>query len=230
MSTQNRRFPTHLSLPPEERPVLASRRGAADLIKSLSGCVRYPDGEQGGFDYCRLGPACHRFDYRWKDGTTMPRQFVTRPLPEATAAGIAKTAQDLAFKAFWEAVGRERRERFARVSLAPGESTALLKFRWRLCACEARTNGGRYAICLRIGSHWVRLSTVYDTIEEAADRWRDRVNDGAVICCLHRRNRRWERPKFDPLRAEPGYTPHDEEEKTAGGDKPAGTGEEGTPC
>jgi hypothetical protein len=196
------RYPTHLSLPPEQRP--PTSRGSTRLLKAHQGTVTYPDGEAGAFTYERLGPACHRFDFRWGDGSPLSRRYVTAPLGNHPQS-IEEKAEELAPLAFADAIERERKGRFARVSYEPGETTALLKFRWRLCPCDVRQHGGKYALCLRIGSHWVRLSAAYDTLEEACDRWRDRANDGAVVCCCHRRNRRWEQPKYNPLHKEAGY-------------------------
>jgi hypothetical protein len=41
-----------------------------------------------------------------------------------------------------------------------------------MTAGKARTLGGKYALCVRIGRHLVQQSRTFETLEEANDAWR----------------------------------------------------------
>ncbi len=69
-------FPRGLTLEEKDRPV----RSPGKLVKTLEGTCTFPDGTDGTWAYERLGPACHRYDYRYGDGAAIHTEETQRGL------------------------------------------------------------------------------------------------------------------------------------------------------
>jgi hypothetical protein len=119
--------------------------------------VSFPDGTDGTCRYERLGPACHRFEYRYGDGAAMPWQHLTRPL-ENNGYAIEQQAQALAAACFTQATEAERRDYFARASEPTSGSRKADPSRYQFSAKRARAVGGRYALCCRVGERLIPVS------------------------------------------------------------------------
>lgn len=195
-------FPRFLTLQEEERPV---RTGSGRLLKQHHGAVTFPDGTNGTFAYERLGPACHRYEYRYnesghKGGILLPRQYLTRPLGN-TPANIEEAGRKFAEKAFAEAIERERREYFRRATPPSGERLDPAAFQFS--AKRAQEIGGTYALCLRLGAKLLPVGEKrFPTLAEANTAWQERPEaerTKLVVGCACRWSRRWEKPRFNTL-------------------------------
>ncbi len=191
-------FPDYLAHTPAPRPAARGR-----LLKTHACSVSFPDGTDGTATYERLGPAYHRFDFRYGDGSAMPRQHLTRPLGNRPADIEAK-ARELAGVCFREAIEVERRDYFARATEPADGSRKKDPSKYRMPAGRAKEIGGKYALCLPFpsGRRYVRLSPALDCFEEAAALWRQRRDGRCVVACANRLDRCWELPKYNPLLTE----------------------------
>ena len=176
-----------------------SRRG---LLKSHRFPVTYPDGRVGECRYTRLGLKSHQFHFFDSEGKELPRRQYVGTCLNGGAPAIENAGRERAEHAFQEAIQHERVFYFARVSLPSDGSRYLNPERYRMTAGKARTLGGRYALCVRIGRHLVQQSRTFETLEEANDAWQTcgSRNDLYVACC-NRLDRRWELPRYNPLYA-----------------------------
>lgn len=214
------KFPTHLTLPPEERPVrvtaflenVMSRSGhggRSKLLKQWDCIVEYPDGTPGRCKYERKGPAWHVFTYLRNDDGLRPHisegkylAVVTRtePMPN-TPDAIDGKGKELAETAFWRAVEQERRNWFARAT--PTESHIPNPRTFRMSAGRAKQIGGKYALCLKIGDALLPMSAIVDTLPEACDLWRKRPDShNVVVGCCCRLDRNWQLCELNPLTKE----------------------------
>lgn len=181
---------------------IAAQPSRSRLLKDHSGNVPLPDGTEGTFRYERLGPACHRFDFRHCNGSPLSRQYLTKPLGNSTPDIEAK-ARDLASAAFMEAMENERRDYFARVTEPTDGSRRKDTSRYCLDAAKAKEYGGKYSLCMPLGNgRLIRVSSVVDTFEKITGMWRTRKNTHFVIACCNRLDRRWETLRLNPLHAE----------------------------
>jgi len=206
-----REFARFVTLSPEERqrvgygePVpLGSSRPR--LFKSHHFPVQYPDGSTGECRYTRLGLRSHQFRFVYQDGKELPRQYVSTFL-NGGAPAVEEAGRERVERAFKEAIAHERVFYFARVSLPSDGSRHIDPARYRMTAGKAKTLGGKYALCVRIGRHLVQHSRTFDTLEEANDAWQTGGSrkDLYVACC-NRLDRRWELPRYNPLYANPLY-------------------------
>jgi hypothetical protein len=195
-----RTFPRGLTLSEAERVHVTAPRGNS-LVKQHECAVTFPDGSRGTCCYERLGPAYHRFDYRYGDGAPLPRQWWTKPLSN-TIASIEAAAQARADAAFTAAIESERRDRFARVSEPTDGSRKKRPELYRMDAKTAKAQGGKYALCQPLGNHLLATSRLFDKIGEANDAWKQAGNPALVVACCNRLDRRWEVPKYNPLHQE----------------------------
>jgi hypothetical protein len=187
-------FPRGLTLPEAQRHAVSR----SHLLKAHSCAVSYPDGADGAVAYERLGPACHRFEFRYSNGAILSRRYLTRPLGN-TPADIEAKAREMAESAFLEAIEHERRDYFARVSEPTDGSRRKNPLRYQVKPAEAKQHGGRYALCLLIGTRLVRMSATVKTIAEANDLWQKRGDPNLVVACCNRLDRKWEVPRYNPL-------------------------------
>ena len=176
-------------------------------MRDLTFEVTYPDATEGTCSYERLGPAYHRFEYRYRDGAHLSRTYRTLPLGN-TPPEIAEAGKASAEKAFFEAVEHERKDYFARVT-EPTDGSRKKKLLGRAMeAFQAKRYGGRYAVCLMLpeSGRAIRVTQDVATIREANALWvaRGRIPSYAACCC-NRMDRRWEMPKYNPMYADPGY-------------------------
>lgn len=173
------------------------------LLKEHACTVALPDGTEGACRYERLGPACHRFDYRYGDGSFLSRQYVTKPLGNAAIADVEAKARELAAAAFDEAMEHERKDYFARVTEPTDGSRKKNPSLYCLDAEKAKEHGGKYALCMPLGNgRLLRVSSVVTTFSEIAVKWRNRTNAAFVVGCCNRLDRRWEMPRLNPLHTE----------------------------
>jgi hypothetical protein len=173
------------------------KRGA--LLKQHRFAVSYPDGTEGTCAYERLGPAWHLFCHAYGDGSPFPRQYVARPLGNRPEDVEAK-GRELAVTAFCEAVERERRDRFARVTPPTDGSRKPDPALSRLSPADVKRHGGRYALCLPMPSgRLVRSSTTFMTLAEANFAWEEVGDRRLVVACCSRLDRCWIAPKYNPL-------------------------------
>ncbi len=210
-------FARFVTLAPEERARLGlpepgataqkpQRGSGSALLKSHHFPVAYPDGSTGECRYTRLGLKSHQFRFIDGEGKELPsRQYVGTFL-DGGAPAIENAGRDRVERAFQEAIKHERVFYFARVSLPSDGSRRLNPERYRMTAGKAKTLGGKYALCVRIGCHLVAQSRTFDTLEEANDAWREcgSKNDLYVACC-NRLDRCWELPRYNPLYAASGH-------------------------
>jgi hypothetical protein len=195
-----RTFPRGLTLPEKERAQVGAPRGSS-LLKSHECIVTFPDGTSGTCHYERLGPAYHRFDYRYGDGASLPRQWWTKPLLNTTAS-LEEAAQARGEAAFLEGIENERRDRFARVSEPTDGSRKKRPELYRMDAKTAKAQGGKYALCQPLGDHLIAASRLFDKIGEANEAWGQAGNHALVVACCNRLDRCWEVPKYNPLHRE----------------------------
>jgi hypothetical protein len=204
-------YPTHLTLTEEERaklgigpatdslptsPTVPGKRSR--LLKHHSGNVTFPDTTEGTFSYERLAPDWHRFYFRYSDGTKMPRQYLTEPLTNDPRS-IERKAQELAEKAYRDAIEQERREYFCRASESAGRKRKRIGFQFR--ADRAKEIAGKYALCVRVGPRLIPISSVlFQDIFAAHEAWKEQKH--LVIGCANRLDRRWEEPRYNPAHAD----------------------------
>jgi hypothetical protein len=205
-------FARFVTLSPEER----QRVGYGDpvplgtsrprLFKSHHFPVQYPDGSTGECRYTRLGLRSHQFRFVYQDGKELPCRQYVGALLVGGAPAVEAAGRERAERAFFEAIQHERAFYFARVSLPSDGSRHLDPARYRMTAGKARTLGGKYALCVRIGRHLVQHSRTFETLEEANDAWRTGGSrNGRYVACCNRLDRRWELPRYNPLYANPLY-------------------------
>jgi hypothetical protein len=204
-------YPTHLTLTEDERAQLGIgpalngsptdstvRNARSRLLKHHQGDITFPDTTKGTFSYERLAPAFHRFHFRYGDGEKMPRQYLTEPLTNDPRS-IGRKAQELAEKAYREAVKEERKEYFCRASESPSRKRKRLGFQFR--ADRAKEIAGKYALCIRIGQRLIPVSSdLFADIFQAHEAWKGQRH--LVIGCANRLDRRWEEPKYNPAHAD----------------------------
>jgi hypothetical protein len=171
------------------------------LIKLHRFPVHFTDGTDGACSYERLGPAYHRFDYRYADGATLPRQYVTQPVT-STPGAIEAKGQELATDCFLEAIVLEQKDYFKRISPPTDGTRQPRPERFSMTAKKARELAGKYAICQRIGKKLVPLSLFYDTIAEANDAWKRVQPTDWIVACVNRMDRCLEQPKYNVLYGE----------------------------
>jgi hypothetical protein len=197
-------FPRYTTLSQEEKARIVGTTGPGKkpILKTHSFPVPFPDGTEGTCSYERLGPAYHRFDYRYADGAAMPRQYHTRPLP--TIDDVVQVGLEFSIRVFQEAMEVERRDYFARISPPTDGSRVPNPNKFRMEAGRAKEIGGKYALCLPFpsGKRYVRASDPVRTFEEAEELWRTRRDDRFVIACCNRMDRCWELLKYNPLKKE----------------------------
>jgi len=182
-------FPRYTTFPPGEKPV----RDRGPLLKAPSCPAAFPDGSRGECRYTRYGPRWHRFDYARPDGP-LPHRYCSEPLAN-DAASIEAKAAELAVLSFREAIETERKDRFARAT--PQYGTKPDPSLYVASPAEAKKLGGRYALCLALPSgRLIRSSAVFATLEEANAAYGEVGDRRLLVCCFHRLNRRWERPKY----------------------------------
>ena len=209
-----REFARFVTLSPEERQRVGYAEPGATtvtaprsrLFKSHHFPVEYPDGSTGECRYTRLGLRSHQFRFVYQDGKELPRQYVSTFL-NGGAPAVEAAGRERVERAFKEAIEHERVFYFARVSLPSDGSRHLDPARYRMTAGKAKSLGGKYALCVRIGRHLVQHSRTFETLEEANDAWQtcgSSRNDRYVACC-NRLDRRWELPRYNPLYANPLY-------------------------
>ncbi len=209
--------------------------GRTRLIKSHECCVTYPDGTSGTCRYTRGGPTWHVFEFTHDEANqlkqlvygrpiSLPRRNVTERMTNTLAAIEAK-ATEMAHVAYADAVCRERDERFKRATPPSGHNryvpqsqstkqssgetaTAPLP---QMSVKRAKELAGKYALCLRLGdgerSRFLpSLNSVYNSIDEANDAWRQHEHRARrFVACACRYSRQWELPLYNPLHADPEY-------------------------
>ena len=191
-------FPNDLTLVPPPEHTTPATRARKPLLKALDCAVEYPDGESGTCHYDRLGPAYHSF--------TFTRGEQKRPLSHLwsiervanTQEAITAKCQDLAQAAFWRAVEQERRDWFARATLKAGSTRTVDRRAIRLSTFRARAMGGKYSLCVPVGTALVPASPTYDTLREACNAWESNHRHLVVGCCS-RLDRNWQLPRLNPL-------------------------------
>lgn len=185
---------------PDDAPVNAptNPQGRSKLLKALTVTVSYPDGTTGPCAYERLGPAYHRFEYRYHDGAMLHRQYVLKEMANTTEA-IDSLAKENAAKAFQEAIRTEQKDRFKRVSEPTDGSRKKDPTKYQMKANMAKAQAGKYAVCVRVGRKLCPTSLLYDTIEEANERWKSLNRADFVVACCCRLDRCWDIPKYNPL-------------------------------
>jgi hypothetical protein len=200
-------FPTHVTLSEEERARIGIGPMASDstsspnhrtrLLKYHSGSVTFPDNTEGTFSYERLAPAWHRFHFRYGDGEKMPRQYLAEPLTNDPRS-IERKAQELADKAYQEAIEQERKEYFCRASESASRKRKRLNFQFR--ADRAKEIAGKYCLCVKIGQRLIPVSGLFSDIMAAHTAWKEQKH--LVIGCANRLDRRWEEPRYNPAHAD----------------------------
>jgi hypothetical protein len=190
-----------LEAPPAVTPPDAPPKKRGALLKAHRFGVSYPDGTEGTCAYERFGPAYHLFCHSYGDGSPLPRQYHTRQLGNRPEDVEAK-GRELAAAAFSEAVERERKDRFARVTPPTDGSRKPDTSLFRLSPADAKRHGGRYALCLPMPSgRLVRSSATFATLAEANHAWEEVGDRRLVVACCSRLDRRWLAPKYNPLYA-----------------------------
>jgi hypothetical protein len=187
---------------PDDAPVVIQTTDRSSKLLKVHTCsVCFPDGTSGLAAYERLGPAYHRFGYRYHDNAVLPHLYHLKPL-ENTPAAIEAKARELAATSFQEAIRKERQDRFCRVSEPTDGSRKKDPGKYQMTAKAAKEQGGKYAVCQKIGSRLLPASSLFDTIEEANDAWKRLGEDKYVVGCCNRLDRCWETPKYNPMPVE----------------------------
>jgi hypothetical protein len=191
-----------LEAPPAVTTHEAPPKKRGTLLKQHRFAVTFPDGTEGACAYERFGPAYHLFCHAYGDGTPLPRQYHARPLGNRPEDVEAK-GRELATAAFCEAVERERRDRFARVTPPTDGSRKPDPALFRLSPADAKRHGGRYALCLPMpaSGRLVRSSRTFATLSEANFAWEEVGDRRLVVACCNRLDRCWQAPKYNPLYA-----------------------------
>lgn len=197
-------------LAPEGTPIsLPTVRAPTDRsapLPSLRFAVVYPDGQSGDCGYERRGSRWHVFQYRYSDGSAMPRQVWMQRLPNDGAVIEAK-GRELAHACYREAILKERETYFRRASEPKDGSRKTNARLYSLSAKGAKAMAGKYAVCTRLGASLVAVGRAWDSLEEANAEWRQyrEAANGSralVVGCCNRLDRCWQVPKFNPLYAE----------------------------
>jgi len=200
-------FARYVTLTPEQRrhvgypePVpLGTARPR--LFKSHRFEVNYPDGSTGHATYERLAPFAHRFRFFDCDKRELPRQYWNKGLVGGQCAhAVEGLGQDLVTTVFEEAIERERREFFCRVS-HPTNGRLIEPKRYQLRAGRARKYAGKYALCVQIGQKLVPCSRLFDTLAAANTAWLESPKDDVYVACCSLLDRRWMLPRYNPLYA-----------------------------
>lgn len=190
--------------------LVGAARGKGRLLKVHSCAVQYVDGTDGVCHYERQGPAWHLFQFErcsalGKD--SLPRQYWSKPLGNDVASIEAK-AKELARDAFDEAIRREQREHFMRASEGAGRRKHPALF--SMTADKAKRMAGRYALCRPLGQTLVPVGETFPSLQDANAAWLAKEDLGLVVGCCSRLDRCWQRPRYQPLHADPHYgNPHD---------------------
>ena len=196
-------FPADLTLtpPPEHTPPTTARSTRSKLLKALDCTVQYPDGTAGICQYERMGPAYHSF--------TFQRGQKNRPLSHLwsldrianTPEAIGAKCSELSETAFWRAVEYERRDWFARATIGAGSNRTVNYHTYRMDLRRAKAIGGKYALCVAVGTGLVPYSGILDTMKEACQAWKDGKQHLVVACCS-RLDRNWQLCELNPLTKE----------------------------
>ncbi len=226
------KFPTHLTLPEDQRPVRAtaflqsainrsgqgnpnSQAGRSRLLKQHDCPVEYPDCSQGWCRYERKGPHWHVFTfYRGVDdkpaqaGQTGPANpgewlsVVTRTEPMANTP----EAMEAKSKELTEVAFWRAVEQERKNWFARATSTEghiPHPRTFRMEAVRAKQIGGKYALCLKIGDALLPMSAIVDTLHEACGMWRERPDKHNVaVACCSRLDRNWQLCELNPLTKE----------------------------
>jgi len=199
------KYPQYTTYSPEERarlfgiqPETPPTGRSRIRFRTLRCVVTYPDGSEASASYERLAPHQHRYVYRDESGATIARLYVNGPV-ENTVEAIESLAKERAQQAFEDAMEDERRYYFARASETFDGARKKNPDKYRLKASEAKERGGKYALCIRLGSKLVPVSEPLETFSLAVARWGSRIDPSAVIACCNRLDRCWELLKFNPL-------------------------------
>ena len=171
------------------------------LLKEHRFPVTLSDGTEAACRYERLGSQYHRFEYTYRDGSTLPRQSVFERLSN-DGRSIETKGQQLAQQCFRDAIEWERRDYFARASEPSDGSRKKRPEMLRLNAKTAKELGGWYAVCLRAPTHLFPMSAAFSTLEKANAAWKEMALPNTVVACCNRLDRCWECPKWNPLYAE----------------------------
>ena len=191
-------FPNDLILSPPPEHTTPATRTRKPLLKALDCAVDYPDGASGLCHYDRLGPAYHSFTFtRGEDKRPLSHLFGIERIAN-TEESIAAKCQDLAQAAFWRAVEQERRDWFARATLKAGSSRTVDPHTFRMSTFRAKALGGKYSLCVPVGTALVPASPTYDTLREACNTWENNHRHLVVGCCS-RLDRNWQLPHLNPL-------------------------------
>lgn len=170
------------------------------LIRDHRCSVAFPDGTEGTCLYERLGPAYHRFDYRYADGSHLPRQYWTHPLLNDYET-IEEATRARAEDAFMEGIEVERKDYFARASEPTSGARKTDPTKFQMSAKRAKELGGKYALCTHVGRRLVPVSVIVDTFAHAKRIWMDCQQPEFLICACNRLDRCWELLKLNPLKA-----------------------------
>lgn len=205
--------PSNVLLP--ARPSTSPSPGRSRLLKNHSCSVRFPDGRAGCCRYIRGGPAWHIFHYDYEDGSRLPTQHETKRL-ENDVASIELAARERAALSFAEAITRERKEYFQRVSESAGRRKHPERFQMK--ALRAKALSGKYAVCQSLGKRLLPVGKMHDRLEDANREWQEEHESRPflVIACCNRLDRCWEIPRFNPLYAVKSLRPQTPGPATAG--------------
>lgn len=170
------------------------------LIRDLSCPVSYPDGTPGTCRYTRFGPAYHGLDYDYGSGPGRRlAHLYSCQRWDNDAAFIEAKCREMAEQAFWRAVEQERKDFFARATLPEWTRRTVSPTGFQMCLRRARALGGRYALCVRVGTRFVPADgPVYDTLKDACEAWR-KGDRNLCVCCCSRLDRNWQLPALNPL-------------------------------
>lgn len=191
-------FPNDLTLSPPPEHTTPATRARKPLLKALDCTVEYLDGEGGQCHYDRLGPAYHSFTFtRGEEKRPLSHLWSIERIANVPEA-IATKCQDLAQAAFWRAVEQERKDWFARATLKADSSRTVDPRSFRMNTFRARSLGGKYSLCVPVGTALVPASPTYDTLREACNAWENNHRHLVVGCCS-RLDRNWQLPRLNPL-------------------------------
>lgn len=190
-------YPRHLTLTEDERAKIGAVPAGSRLLKETVTNVSYPDGTEGQCRYERLGPACHRFTYRYQDGAHMSRRYFSKPLGNDKLT-VSECATAMSEAAFYDAVDSERKNWFQRAT--ESETRKRKADGTQFDAAHAREIAGQYCLCLKVGQKLIPVSDRFGSIDQAHAAWLR--NKHTVIGCANRLDRRWEEPKYNPACAD----------------------------
>ncbi len=196
------------------------------LLKSHECAVSFPDGREGMCSYTRGGPAWHIFRFTYRDyigSTSLPVKYSLERIENSPAA-IEARAKALATAAFADAIDRERRDYFCRVTENSSRKAQPEKF--QMSARRAKHIAGKYALCLSVGGKLLAVSLLFDSLEAANTAWKERREEFGdkrlMVGCGNRLDRCWELPRFSPLYKDydPRQIPEQRQEQVQGQRQP----------